>query len=263
MGVIVARGARATSRAIAGRRKGRISRARERRRPRRVRDAGEINPRGVSTVVDAAPAPPDGYAEFAITRSISLGVRDAPTVSRSSVTSTSVRAWLEDPVNFVGVVFGVADVTEVAKESERGGRAFLVRVRPRELFKWEISPEFAIEAVRASGDGGARLIGDELRFGGDRARLPPGFRSMGVWARIDAVVSVDEENSTEDETTVRTEVNVRVAAEIPRLLRAIPGFSSAATMTIGRSIDIVGGSIEEATQATYDAWAAKRASEAD
>ena len=81
---------------------------------------------------------------------------------------------------------------------------------------------------------------------------------MGVWAHIDASVGVDESRSTTEETTVATDVLVRIAADIPGLLRAIPGFSSAATMAIGRSIDIVGGSINEATQATYDAWAAER-----
>ena len=210
-----------------------------------------------------APAPPSGYETFEVRRNIALAVRDAKRGAEASV-----RAWLSDPVNFIGVVFGVADALERPEGGKRGGRAFTVRVRPRALLRWEISPEFAIEAVPASGEaaagggGRARLVGDELRFGGDRARLPPGFRSMGVWAHIDASVGVDESRSTTEETTVATDVHVRIAADIPGLLRAIPGFSSAATMAIGRSIDIVGGSINEATQETYDAWAAQRGSDA-
>jgi hypothetical protein len=81
---------------------------------------------------------------------------------------------------------------------------------------------------------------------------------MGVWAHIDARVGIDETRSNAEETCVETEVKVRVAAELPRVLRAIPGFSRAATMTIGRSIDIVRGGINEATQRTYDRWAAQR-----
>ena len=78
---------------------------------------------------------------------------------------------------------------------------------------------------------------------------------MGVWAFIDARVGVDESVSTDLETTVATEVKVRIAADIPGILKAIPGFSSAGVMAIAKSIDIVRGGITEATQATYDAWA--------
>jgi hypothetical protein len=93
-----------------------------------------------------------------------------------------------------------------------------------------------------------------LRFAGDRTKLPPGFKSMGVWAFIDARVGVDESVSTDVETTVATEVKVRIAADIPGILKAIPGFSSAGVMAIAKSIDIVRGGITEATQATYDSW---------
>ena len=94
---------------------------------------------------------------------------------------------------------------------------FDVAVRPRELLKWEIAPEFAIEAIPGDAsasrvDGRARLVGEELRFAGDREKLPPGFANMGVWAHIDARVGIDEAGSGETETRVETEVRVRIAA---------------------------------------------------
>lgn len=207
----------------------------------------------------AAPEPPDGYLTFSVDRTIALAVRDA----RDGGEEASVRAWLGDPGNFIELVFGVADARERRARGARGGRMFDVAVRPRELLKWEIAPEFAIEAIPGDAtasrvDGRARLVGEELRFAGDRGKLPPGFAKMGVWVYIDARVGIDEAGSTETETKVETEVRVRIAADVPRLLRVIPGFSSAATMTIGRSIDIVRGGINEATQRTYDAWAARR-----
>ena len=174
----------------------------------------------------------------------------------------SVRAWLAEPANFVELVFGAADAREREHRGPRGGRAYDVAVAPRALLAWEIAPAFAIEAIAADGagrvDGRARLVGDELRFAGDKAKLPPGFATMGVWAHIDARVGIDESRSSATETVVETEVRVKIAAEVPRLLRAIPGFSKAATMTIGRSIDIVGGGIDDAAQRTYDRWAAQR-----
>tara|TARA_B100000674_G_scaffold69854_1_gene48281 strand:+ start:293 stop:889 length:597 start_codon:yes stop_codon:yes gene_type:complete len=186
-------------------------------------------------------------------------VRDA----RDGGEEASVRAWLREPGNFIELVFGVADARERRARGKRGGRMFDVAVRPRELLKWEIAPEFAIEAIPGDAsesrvDGRARLVGEELRFAGDREKLPPGFANMGVWAHIDARVGIDEAGSGETETRVETEVRVRIAADVPRLLRVIPGFSRAATMTIGTSIDIVRGGISEATQRTYDAWAARR-----
>ena len=207
----------------------------------------------------AAPEPPDGYLTFSVERTIALVVRDA----RDGGEEASVRAWLREPGNFIELVFGVADARERRARGKRGGRMFDVAVRPRELLKWEIAPEFAIEAIPGDAsesrvDGRARLVGEELRFAGDREKLPPGFANMGVWAHIDARVGIDEAGSGETETRVETEVRVRIAADVPRLLRVIPGFSRAATMTIGTSIDIVRGGISEATQRTYDAWAARR-----
>uniref|UniRef100_A0A7R9XRB7 Transcription factor CBF/NF-Y/archaeal histone domain-containing protein n=1 Tax=Ostreococcus sp. 'lucimarinus' TaxID=242159 RepID=A0A7R9XRB7_9CHLO len=203
------------------------------------------------------PAPPPGYDAFAVERVIALAVRDA-----GRGRDASVRAWLAEPANFVELVFGAADARERERRGPRGGRAYDVAVAPRALLAWEIAPAFAIEAIAADGagrvDGRARLVGDELRFAGDKAKLPPGFATMGVWAHIDARVGIDESRSSATETVVETEVRVKIAAEVPRLLRAIPGFSKAATMTIGRSIDIVGGGIDGAAQRTYDRWAAQR-----
>ena len=206
---------------------------------------------------EEAPRAPDGYLTFAVDRVIRLPIRERE--------GASVRAWLREPSNFIAVVFGAAEARERSSVGARGGRTFDVCVNPRELFGWEITPEFAIEAIpgdergRAVGasdaDARARLIGEGLRFAGDRTKLPPGFKSMGVWAFIDARVGVDESVSTDLETTVATEVKVRIAADIPGILKAIPGFSSAGVMAIAKSIDIVRGGITEATQATYDAWA--------
>lgn len=207
--------------------------------------------------------PPEGYQRFDVERTLSLGIVDARTVGDGcGREATSARAWTREPSNFIAVVFGMADAREREEVGERGGRMFDVTVRPRELFGWEITPEFVIEAIPEDSagrvDGRARLVGTELKFAGDPERLPPGFRTMGVWANIDARIDVDEAASTEEVTVVRTEVRVRIAAEIPRLLRALPGFSSAGVMAIAKSIDIVGGGINEATQATYDAWASAR-----
>ena len=208
--------------------------------------------------VDAPPpTPPPGYDAFAVERVIALTLRDA-----GRGRSASARAWLADPANFVELVFGATDAREREGRGKRGGRAYDVAVRPRALFGWEIAPAFAIEAIEADAagrvDARARLVGDELRFAGDARKLPPGFATMGVWAHIDARVGIDESRSTATETVVETEVRVKIAAEVPRLLRAIPGFSKAATTTIGRSIDIVGGGIDDAAQRTYDRWAAQR-----
>ena len=206
--------------------------------------------------------PPEGYQRFDVERTLSLGIVDARAEDGCGREATSARAWTREPSNFIAVVFGVADAREREEVGEMGGRMFDVTVRPRELFGWEITPEFVIEAIPEDSagrvDGRARLVGTELKFAGNPERLPPGFRTMGVWANIDARIDVDEAASTEEVTVVRTEVRVRIAAEIPRLLRALPGFSSAGVMAIAKSIDIVGGGINEATQATYDAWASKR-----
>jgi hypothetical protein len=72
---------------------------------------------------------------------------------------------------------------------------------------------------------------------------------------------VDEAASTDTETVVRTEVTICIAADIPRILRAIPGFSSAGVMAIAKSIDIVRDGINEASQAAYDGWAARMKNE--
>lgn len=223
---------------------------------------------GLTTTLRARKSPsetaPEGYQRFDVERTLSLGIVDARTAvgDGRGREATSARAWTREPSNFIAVVFGVADAREREEVGERGGRMFDVTVRPRELFGWEITPEFVIEAIPEDSagrvDGRARLVGTELKFAGDPERLPPGFRTMGVWANIDARIDVDEAASTEEVTVVRTEVRVRIAAEIPRLLRALPGFSSAGVMAIAKSIDIVGGGINEATQATYDAWASAR-----
>ena len=138
---------------------------------------------------------------------------------------------------------------------------FDVAVRPRELLKWEIAPEFAIEAIpgdasESRADGRASRRGG-ASFCGRSRKVTAGFANMGVWAHRRE--GRDRRGGIgETETRVETEVRVRIAADVPRLLRVIPGFSRAATMTIGTSIDIVRGGISEATQRTYDAWAARR-----
>jgi len=227
----------------------RVARAPSRRRASSSRDVIDVDA--------PPPAPPPDHDAFAVERVIALAVRDA-----GRGRDASVRAWLAEPANFVELVFGAADARERERRGPRGGRAYDVAVAPRALLAWEIAPAFAIEAIAADGagrvDGRARLVGDELRFAGDKAKLPPGFATMGVWAHIDARVGIDESRSSATETVVETEVRVKIAAEVPRLLRAIPGFSKAATMTIGRSIDIVGGGIDDAAQRTYDRWAAQR-----
>jgi len=211
---------------------------------------------------------PFGYQTFAHDATIELAIKCA----ESPDDETSVEAWLEEPRNFINVVFGAAEArARLGERGERGGVVYDVCVTPRRLFSWEIAPEFSIEAIgggkgdekgassaspsgtaASSSYGRARLIGRGLKFGGDRTRLPPGFKNMGVWAHIDATVSA--EKARKGETTVTTEVSVLVAADVPGILRAIPGFSSAGVMAIAKSIDIVSGGIAEATQATYDAW---------
>lgn len=59
----------------------------------------------------------------------------------------------------------------------------------RVLLVWEIVLVFVIEVIVVDGvgwvDGRARLVGDELRFAGDKVKLLLGFVMMGVWVYID------------------------------------------------------------------------------
>ena len=140
---------------------------------------------------------------------------------------------------------------------------FDVAVRPRELLKWEIAPEFAIEAIP----------GDASESESTDARVSSGrsfvLRAIEKSYRRGSRTWECGHTSTRGSGSTRRDrgrrrpgwrrrCGVLLAADVPRLLRVIPGFSRAATMTIGTSIDIVRGGISEATQRTYDAWAARR-----
>ena len=107
----------------------------------RARDAAAVAALMAST---ALPRPPPLYLTY-----LYSPASDADAGSRELRDRfvASVRAWLREPGNFIELVFGVADARERRARGKRGGRMFDVVVRPRELLKWEIATEFAIEAI--------------------------------------------------------------------------------------------------------------------
>ena len=210
-----------------------------------------------SPSLSSSDAPPSRFLTFRVAKTLRVPVFEPRYIASARGNSPkSLERWTRTPRNVMGVVFTADDIAELREGTWR------VQVTRMPLLQWELSPEFDLRVLPPEAStipGGVRMQSDALRFADANSaeRLPPGFKDMDLWTRIDATLYVDRDGGGGgggDAAAVCADLDVQIAADIPSFLRLIPYFEKIGESAIGTSIDIVGAGARTRVQDAYVRW---------
>lgn len=216
---------------------------------------------------------PSDHKVFLAKKTMRVPVRELATAVEEK---KSIEYWLLDPNESLSVVF---DRNE--KVTERTWKVFVAS--KKKIAFWELSPAFTLEILPNEREFGRQAFRgfDLLLCADEDSEECEWANDLSVYANIfcelrverAAAPSDDEENDDDDaindtdDEEIKTkkkkyvtpiviaDVNVTIAAKLPRIVNRIPGFAAIGEAAIAGSIDFAREGASKRVQEAYNAWA--------
>lgn len=151
-------------------------------------------------------------------------------------------AWLSDPENVLRVVFSPERLERTGPDQWR------IQLLKAQLLTWEFVPRFDVTASYE--DGVLRLWGDD-----DSLSLEGSLASMRLETAISSSVHVGR--AADGTALLHTAIDLRLGADLPRMLRSFPGTTQAGNEAIAGVVRTLVGGADARVAVAYRKWLAE------